>query len=121
MESIMPSNLPNLKPETLDAFIASVHADPDLKARVIESLRSQGLAGTVTQFFTVSDRQTANLALHSNANESSKRSVIDTMIATLETGGKITLRNEPAASVQGFSASGHFGNDGVDFSVNCEL
>lgn len=117
----MPSNLPSLKPETLDAFIASVHADPDLKARVIESLRTQGLAGTVTQFFTVNDTQTNNLALHNNANANSQRSMVSTLIAALETGGKVTLQNTGAATIQGFSASGHFGNDGVDFSVSCSL
>lgn len=116
----MPQDRPNLNPKTLEAFMQRVHAEPALKAQIIDAINTKGFADMVGDFFSLSDKQRTNLAAHNASNEKMKQAVSNGVIAALETNGKISLNNT-ATTIQGFSASGHFGNDGVDVSIECSL
>jgi hypothetical protein len=120
MENIMPQDRPNLTPQTLDAFMQRVHAEPALKAQIIDAINTKGFADMVGDFFSLTDRQRANLVAHNSSNENMRLAVSNGVIAALETNGKISLNNTQT-NIQGFSASGHFGNDGVDVSIECSL
>lgn len=80
-----------LTPETLRAFVKLIHADQNLKAKVIAALDTKGFAAVVEDFFAPSERQKKLLEGHRNAPREMQQITKDAIRSALATGGTIDI------------------------------
>jgi hypothetical protein len=88
-------DLPKLTSETVRAFVTELHADPQLKAEVIDALDTKGLAAMVAQFFSPSEHQ--KKLLDGSTKSPEMHEITKAAIRNaLTTGGTIEIGHSPS-------------------------
>jgi hypothetical protein len=108
-----------LTPETVRAFVAKLHADPNLKAEVIAALDTKGFAAMVEQFFSPTEHQKKLLAGHSNSPEM-QQITKDAIRNALTSGGTINVVHTHSEIERTSVHVGvGIGPVGIDVTVEC--
>jgi hypothetical protein len=108
-----------LTPQTVRAFVAKLHTDPDLKAKVIASLDTKGFAAMVEEFFAPTEHQKKLLEGHKNSPEMEQiaRAAIRN---ALTTGGTIdVVHTDSEIERTSVSIGVGFGGVGINVTVEC--
>lgn len=108
-----------LTPEAVSTLVKKIHADKNLKAKVIEAINTKGFAGAVEEFLEPSDRQKLRLDTYRNAPEGAQKLLNNALVLALETNGTVHLIHGTVERTS-VDFSGSAGPGGVEVGVSVE-
>lgn len=116
----MPNERQKLTPENVQALVKKVHADKELKAKVIEAINTKGFSGMVEEFFEPNERQKKVLDGHRNSPKELQKFATDAILQALASNGNIEFTHAAVARTSVHVGAGVGpGGGSIDVDIQC--